>query len=186
MLYKSIFIYLLIQFPFCILNSQSSIDQTINQTSEFSQSPVNDVSLVGPAVGSITDLSWITGTWRGEAFDGTIEEIWSAPESGAMMGMFRLINEDEISFYELMIIREIEDSLILQLKHFTHTLKGWEDKNHTVDFPLVKISDNKVEFDSYIFEKKGENVMKVNIVIDENQPQGMDFIYQRQPNNLIK
>ena len=184
--YKSIFIYLLIQLPFCLLMGQSSNRQSINQSIEFDLSPVNDVSLVGAAVGNISDLSWIAGTWSGEAFDGKIEEIWSAPEGGAMMGMFRLVNEDGISFYELMIIRETEGSLILQLKHFTNTLKGWEDKNHSIDFPLVKISANKVEFDSYIFERKGEDVMKINVVIDEKQPEGMDFLYHRQPDNLIK
>jgi hypothetical protein len=41
-----------------------------------------------------------------------------------MMATFKLVIDNKVSFYEIEIIREIEDSLILQLKHFGGDLKG--------------------------------------------------------------
>ena len=54
-----------------------------------------------------------------------------------MMGSFRMIENDTVNFYELMTITEQDESLILKLKHFSSDLKGWEEKDTTVDFPLV-------------------------------------------------
>ena len=63
-----------------------------------------------------------------------------------MMTNFKLINDDKISFYKIIIIREIENSLVLQLKHFDNNLRGWEAKNETLDFPLIKITSTQVIF----------------------------------------
>ena len=91
----------------------------------------------------LENIAWISGTWHGEAFGGKTEEIWSEPSGGSMMATFKLINEGKVTFYEIEIIREIENSLILQLKHFGSDLKGWESKDDTVDFPLKEITENK-------------------------------------------
>jgi len=136
--------------------------------------------LIGKTTAQIEDAKWIAGSWEGEAFGGTAEEIWSAPANGAMMGMFRLLDGGDISFYEIMVIRETDKSLILQLKHFHNDLKGWEEKDETKDFQLISISDDKVAFEGLYFQRINENEMKVNVIIDESKPEGVDFKYYRQ------
>ncbi len=175
-------IKLLISFISLLLISQSSEAQSFApQTPTAPNSTILDKTLVGTPYAKIRDLSWIEGNWKGKALGGQIEEIWSAPQGKSMMGMFRLVNEGEVSFYELIVIREINDSLVLQLKHFSKSLKGWEEKDNTIDFPLVKISKDKVWFEGYTFERTSENVMTVNVLIDEEkQPEGTNFIYHRQ------
>ena len=96
---------------------------------------------------TLENISWISGTWHGEAFGSITEEIWSEPSGGSMLATFKLINEGKVKFYEIEIIREIENSLILQLKHFGPDLKGGETKDKTVDFPLKEITENKVVFE---------------------------------------
>jgi hypothetical protein len=118
----------------------------------------------------LENLAWITGTWHGEAFGGITEEIWSEPSGHSMMASFKLLIDGKVSFYELEIIREVENSLILQLKHFNYDLKGWETKNETVDFPLVEITANKVTFDGMIFEKINDKEM--NIYVDIHNKNG--------------
>ncbi len=81
---------------------------------------------------SIDQVAWIAGHWKGEAFGGITEEIWSPPQAGSMMASFRLINKGVVSFYEIEIIREINGSLVLELKHFNNDLKGWETKDEVV------------------------------------------------------
>ena len=114
----------------------------------------------------LENIAWIAGTWHGEAFGGITEEIWSEPSGGSMMATFKLIVEGKVQFYEIEVIREIEDSLILQLKHFDSDLKGWETKNETVDFPLIEITETKVVFEGMTFEKVSSNEMNVYVDIE--------------------
>lgn len=118
----------------------------------------------------LENITWISGNWKGEAFGGIAEENWSKPSGGSMMATFKLINNDKVSFYEIEIIREIENSLLLQLKHFNNDLKGWETKDKTVDFQLKKITQNKVIFEGMTFEKVSNAEM--NVYVDIQQKNG--------------
>ncbi len=39
---------------------------------------------------TLEDVSWIAGHWKGEAFGGIAEEIWSPPLGDSMMFVFKL------------------------------------------------------------------------------------------------
>jgi hypothetical protein len=117
---------------------------------------------------SLEDISWIQGYWKGEAFGGVTEEFWSPPLGDSMMFCFKLVVDNKVVFYELGGIRQVEETLLLQLKHFGNDFKGWEEKDETVDFKLVKIENNKVYFDQFTFEKVSENEMNLYVVIEEN------------------
>lgn len=112
---------------------------------------------------SIDQLAWLEGHWEGNAMGGTAEEIWAAPKGGAMMGMFRAERGGEISFYEFFTVQEIEGSLLLQIKHFQRDLTGWEEKNETVDFPLVKLEDRTVWFDGMTMKMTDEYHLTVYV-----------------------
>lgn len=118
----------------------------------------------------LENIKWIAGNWKGEAFGGQTEENWSEPSGGSMMATFKLIENGKVAFYEIEIIREVQNSLILQLKHFGSDLKGWETQEETVDFPLKEITENKVVFEGMIFEKLSTNEM--NIYVDIKQDDG--------------
>jgi hypothetical protein len=118
----------------------------------------------------LENIKWISGNWKGEAFGGHTEENWSEPSGGSMMATFKLIINGNVSFYEIEIIREVENTLILQLKHFNNDLKGWETKDETVDFPLKEITKNRIVFEGMSFEKVSENEM--NVYVDIKQKDG--------------
>ncbi|MCC1485001.1 DUF6265 family protein [Winogradskyella immobilis] len=115
----------------------------------------------------LENIAWISGTWHGEAFGGITEEIWSKPSGGSMMASFKLIADGKIVFYEIEVIREVNNTLMLQLKHFNNDLKGWETKDETVDFPLKEITQNKVVFEGMIFEKVSANEMNIYVDIKD-------------------
>lgn len=129
---------------------------------------------------SLEDVSWIEGHWQGEAFGGVADEIWSAPMGNSMMFVFRLVNDDKVSFYESGHIQQLDDSLILQLKHFDGNMKGWEEKDETIDFKLVKLEPNKVYFEELTMEKISDDQMNVWVLIEEggNQEEVL-FAYKR-------
>jgi len=130
---------------------------------------------------TLADVSWISGNWKGEAFGGLTEENWSKPSGDSMMAAFKLIVNNKVEFYEIEIIRQIKESLILQLKHFKGDLKGWETKDETVDFPLVKIEKNKVYFDGMTFEKINDHEMNVYVLMrsKEGKTSELKFNYKK-------
>ena len=151
--------------------SQQSYSKTL-QLSENTTSPE----------ASLNDVSWIRGHWKGEAFGGITEEIWSPPLGDSMMFVFRLISDNKVQFYEIGGIRQVDETLLMQLKHFHGDFKGWEEKDKTLDFKLVKIEDDNVYFEGLTFEKISDNEMNVYVVIEEKKGkhQEMKFNYKRQ------
>lgn len=118
----------------------------------------------------LENIAWISGNWKGEAFGGLTEENWSKPSGGSMMATFKLVKDSKVAFYEIEIIREVENTLILQLKHFNNDLKGWEAKDDTVDFPLIEITSKKVIFEGITFEKISDKEM--NVYVDMHNKDG--------------
>ena len=116
-----------------------------------------------PPAASIDQVAWIAGHWRGEAMGGLTEEIWSPPLGGAMMGSFKLVTNDAVNFYELETITEEKGSLLLRIKHFDAALTGWEEKDESVEFPLVRLEPNKAHFDGLTFELVNQDELNIYV-----------------------
>ena len=95
---------------------------------------------------SLDDLSWLVGSWSGTAFGNTFEEVWNPPSAGSMVGMFKVINNDAVEFYELMTLSHVDGRLTLKVKHFTADFVAWEDKPDFTKFPLVALDKDAVHF----------------------------------------
>ena len=130
----------------------------------------------------LSQVAWMEGHWKGEAFGGIAEEIWGPPLGGSMMFVFKHVLDNKVNFYEIGHFREIDNSLVFELKHFHGDLKGWEEKNEVQRFKLVKAEGNRVYFDGFTFEKVGND--EVNIYARIQQEDGtadeMKFNYKRQ------
>jgi hypothetical protein len=110
---------------------------------------------------SIQDLSWMAGYYKGDGLGGQCEEFWTPPSEDSMVGLFRLVKDGKSVFQEIFIIREENNTLILKLKHFNPDLTGWEEKNQTVDFPLVRLGPNEAYFDGLTYRKAGDGALLV-------------------------
>ena len=129
---------------------------------------------------TLEQFAWIAGHWEGEALGGIAEEVWSPPRGDSMMCMFRLIVDGKVKFYELVTLREIDDTVRLQLKHFNGDLTGWEEKDETVDFPLVAIEDDAAYFAGFTFERIGPDELTIWVRIDDHgTSQDVAFRYRR-------
>ena len=129
---------------------------------------------------TLQNVSWIAGHWKGVAFGGITEEIWSPPLGDSMMFSFKLVSDNKVVFYELGGIREVDETLFFQLKHFGNDFKGWEEKDETVDAKLVKIEENRAYFDQFTFEKISDNEINIYVVIEENgKSEEVKFNYKK-------
>jgi len=133
-----------------------------------------------PAKASIEEVNWITGHYQGEAFGGFIEEKWTDARAGAMMGSFRMLKEDQVKFYELMTISEEDESLVLRIKHFDKDLKGWEEKEESMETKLVEIKHQKAFFEGITFERTPNDQLYIYVIMDhEGKKQESIFTYHR-------
>jgi hypothetical protein len=135
-----------------------------------------EADAVPPA--SIDTMAWLAGRWRTRAFGGIGEETWLPAADGALAGIYRQRGDDGVGFYEILVIRQLEGSLILQLRHFDAALLGWEERTETVDFPLVAVEAQAVLFEGMSFDRRGPDAMTVYLAVDGGQNE-VRFDYQR-------
>jgi len=111
---------------------------------------------------TIQDVSWIAGQWKGIEDSTISEEHWMKPDGNTMVGMFRMVQAGKPYFYELMTILTERRQVVLRLKHFHVSLRGWEHKDSTgVSFPLLKVEGKKAFFDGQTYFLEDQNTLVV-------------------------
>ena len=140
---------------------------TLAQTHQTEHTLTMDEGVTSPRA-KIQNMAWITGEYECHAFGGLSHEIWTSPRGNNMMGAFQLIDKNNVSFYEIMTIVEEQGSLVLRLKHFDKKLHGWEEKDETIDFPLVKMEEKKAYFDGLTFEYVSRKAINVYVALDHD------------------
>lgn len=135
-----------------------------------------------PPAASIGDVAWLTGRWSGEGLGSVAEETWLPPAGDAMAGVFRLVGEDGVQFYEIVTLRVEAGSLVLRLKHFGPDLVGWEEREETVDFPLVARGDDTLWFDGLTMKRVSDDEMHIWVALGsegDSEAQEAHFRYRR-------
>lgn len=110
----------------------------------------------GERAATIQDVAWLAGRWVGEGFGGQLEEVWTAPAGNQMVGHFRMVENGQPSFYEFVLIEEVDGRLRYRVKHFNPDLVGWEEKDAFHEFAFVGIGPNEVRFDGLILRRRSE------------------------------
>jgi hypothetical protein len=130
---------------------------------------------------NLSQITWMEGHWKGEAFGGITEEIWSPPLGGSMMFSFKHVADGKVTFYELGHIREVNGSLVFELKHFGGDLKGWEEKDEVQRFKLVKVDGNRLYFEGFTFEKLSNQEINIYGLIQQGEKaEEVKFHYKKQ------
>ena len=106
---------------------------------------------------TLDDVAWLVGSWEGEAFGGTFEEVWNPPSKGSMVGFFKFMGDEAVAFYELMLLVEEEGSLSLKVKHFNPDFSAWEDREEYVDFRFVSAEEDVIHFSGISFYRLSDN-----------------------------
>jgi hypothetical protein len=72
-----------------------------------------DIALPAPATAAIGDMAWLAGAWVGTRGSGaSLEERWSPPLGGAMLGVSRTVSRGKMSAFEYLRIVERDGGLI--------------------------------------------------------------------------
>ena len=138
---------------------------------------------------SVADLAWIAGQWQGQKGGDQLDEHWSAPGGGTMMGMFRWIKGGKILVYELLVIEDSDDRArgpVLTFRHFSAGLIGWEEKDAPLRCPLAGGGPGEAAFaceggsTRLTFRRAGENGLTVLLERQQDGKAGTDeVVYSR-------
>ena len=133
-----------------------------------------------PPVATLDDASWLVGNWAGTAFGQRFEESWSPPSAGSMVGTFKLFDDDDVAFYELLLMTVEDGTLSLKVKHFNADFTAWEDKSDFVDFRLVKIGKDALHFSGISFYRRSDNNIDGFIVMrSDGELREHALVYER-------
>lgn len=128
-----------------------------------------------PLLATVEDLSWIAGHWQGTVGNDEVEEVWTRPSHGSLLGMFRWFRAGEIRVIEIITIANFEDATRMKFKHFDAALTSWEAQDETTDFVLVDAKPNLAVFlqdgraQWIVYERTGEK-LTIRFEAEEGPP----------------
>ena len=132
---------------------------------------------------TLEDAKWLVGSWTGTAFGQKFEEVWNPPSAGSMVGMFKLYDGEEVSFYEILLLTVENGTLSLKVKHFNADFSAWEDKTEHVNFRLAKIEDDALHFSGISFYRRDDDHIDGYIVMrNGDEVTEHKLVYARQHN----
>jgi hypothetical protein len=146
-----------------------------------SHQSANTLKLDRPGSGAkakIADIAWLEGHWTGTGLGGEVEEAWGPPLGNSMIGMFRLLKGGKTVVCELCTIQEVNGSLLLKVKHFDANLVGREEKDASMDFPLVSLSQAEANFDGLTFRKAKDGDLSVFVLFHQRNGQEKEELFQ--------
>jgi hypothetical protein len=79
--------------------------------------------------GSINSLAWLSGCWGGKGEDGVVDEQWSKPAGGSLVGVNRSVRGDRTVSTEFLQIREAEEGLVLTVHPLGQSSVSYRLKN---------------------------------------------------------
>lgn len=122
---------------------------------------------VEAAAAEITDLYWMVGYWKGPGLNGDCDELWMPAQDNSMTGVFRYSEKGKLIFTEYMAIEEEEGKINLKVKHFSADFSPWEEKDHWVNFPLIKIEGQTAYFNGLTIQRSGDK-MTIKLSMEHN------------------
>lgn len=129
-----------------------------------------------PAKATVDRLSWIAGAWTGTLGERTIEQHWSAPLGGSIIAMYRSIQANKPTLYELLAIEQEGDGVALRIKHFAPGpgLVGQEPKEESQNSRLMRIEDRVAVFEG------GTPASPTRITFRSPDPSSLNITVERQ------
>lgn len=130
---------------------------------------------------SISHFNILEGSWTGEGLGGYCEEYWSPMKDSLMIGMFRFMENEKTVFSEFMYLMHDSAGWLLRVKHFNPDFTGWEEKNKSVSFRLIRTDENRLLFNGLTFEKPDEDILIIYLAMkNENGKQTEErFVFKK-------
>ncbi len=135
------------------------------------------MSVCALGAGSLADLSFMSGSWKGSMFGGVAEEHWTGASGGSMVGMFRLVREGKTAVTELTLIEEEEGGeVMLRFKHVGPGWRVWE-KDEPLTFRLREAGDGRAVFEAV---DAGQGIRRIEYARGDGETMGLRIVSERE------
>jgi hypothetical protein len=116
---------------------------------------------------SLADVAFMEGRWRGTFNGGPIEASWIAPVGDNLTGFMRMMKDNKVTMYEMLIFEQTEQGPIVLVKHFKPSLVGQEEKDKSDRYKFIEAGKEKALFEKedgsirIIYEKRGKDQLAI-------------------------
>jgi hypothetical protein len=114
------------------------------------------------------DASWLAGRWTGAGLGGEIEEVWSPPAGGQMVGHFSLVRKGAVALYEMEVLDPSDQGLRMRVKHFSGGFVGWEEKGAWHTFEAISADRNELRFSGLTMRREGDRRLVITLVLKDS------------------
>ncbi len=97
------------------------------------------LSAAPPAPSDAASLSWMTGSWAGTQGGTEMEEVWTAPKGGSMLGLHRDVSGGRTVSFEFLRIDASKDGL---------TYWGSPQGRPATPFRMIESTKDRVVFEN--------------------------------------
>ena len=137
-----------------------------------------DIALPEPAKATIADMAWLTDAWAGTRNTSSIEERWSPPRGGAMLGVSRTVRGEKMTAFEYLRIVERDGGLVYVAQ---------PGGKSPTEFVLAELDNQRCVFlnprHSYpqriVYELSNEGVLTASIGFAKGRLQSYEFKRER-------
>lgn len=131
--------------------------------------------LRGDTSATLHDFAWLAGRWKGTvaAIPGSVAEVtFSAPMSGLVTGMMRLVRNDTVLVVELISLVDTPRGVELRFRHFSPALDAYEREFRqtmrlTRHEPRSYTFENTVAYDAKLMSTQPRRTQFVRTSDDE-------------------
>ncbi len=140
-------------------------------------------------IGSLDDISFIDGRWRGEFNGGPIDGSWTGPLGDNIVGYLRMMKDGKATLYEIFAFEQTENGPVARVKHFKPGMISLEEKDVADTYKFIEAGNNTALFEKmdgsvrilYELRKKNQLVFQKG-VLEQGQWKFTDlFIFKRLP-----
>ena len=98
-------------------------------------------------IGTLNDINFLDGRWKGTFNGGSIEASWTAPEGNNIAGFIRMIKDDKPTLYELFAFEQTEKGPVAHVKHFKPGMIALEEKEVSDTYNFIEAKKNQALFE---------------------------------------
>ena len=123
---------------------------------------------------TLNDVAFMHGHWQGTFNGGPIEAFWAKPAGDNLTGFIRMMKDDKVTMYEMLIFEQTENGPVVLVKHFKPGLIAVEEKEVSDRYRFIEAKKDWALFEKQdgsiriIYEKRGPNQMVLQRGRQEN------------------
>lgn len=137
--------------------------------------------------GSLEDVAFIDGRWRGEFNGGPIDGSWTGPLGDNIVGFLRMMKDGKATLYEIFAFEQTENGPEVRVKHFKPGMISLEDKDASDTYKFIESGKNTALFEKmdgsvrilYELRKKNQLVFQKGVLTEGQWKFNDLFIFKR-------